>query len=303
MALSDHALRGAGVATLLVTVATSLSAQEARTAVQRGEYVFRATGGCGCHTDYAHDGAFLAGGRAIKTPFGVIYGTNITPDPKTGIGAWSDEDFIRAMTEGVGPDGTLFYPVFPYTAFTKMTRQDLLDLKAYLFSLPAVEQENKPPALGFPFSVRTALHAWRLLHFQPGTYEPDAGRSPEWNRGAYISNALAHCGECHTPRGATGALDNDRRFAGSNDGPEGQLAPNITPDPKTGIGGWSTTDMTWFLQTGFMPDGDDAQGLMREVIDHGYQHLDGADLQAIAVYLKSLPPIVNEIEPPEKTEQ
>ncbi|HEX9723728.1 MAG TPA: cytochrome c, partial [Vicinamibacteria bacterium] len=180
--------------------------------------------------------------------------------------------------------------------FTRMTREDVLDLRAYLVSVPPVKQENKPPELGFPFSVRAGLTAWRLLNFDAGTFEPLADQSTEWNRGAYITNALAHCGECHTPRGATGALNEEMHYAGSKEGPEGELAPNITPDEKTGIGSWSVADITWFLQTGFEPGGDDAQGLMREVIDHGYQYLEASDLQAIAAYLKSLTAIHNEIE-------
>ena len=300
-------LRGALVASLLTLSLRSSPAQEGGiggssqpSAIERGEHIFRATGGCGCHTDYANGGALLAGGRAIETPFGTIYGTNITPDPETGIGNWSDEDFLRAMTEGIGPDGTIFYPVFPYTAFTKMTRQDVLDLNAYLFSVPAVKQENKPPELGFPFNVRSGLHAWRLLNFDSGTFEPDGDQSEEWNRGAYLSMALAHCGECHTPRGTTGALDEEMPYAGSREGPEGELAPNITPDQETGIGSWSVADIVWFLQTGFKPEGDDAQGLMGEVIEHGYMHLVESDLQAIAAYLKSLTPIRNVVEPSEQ---
>jgi mono/diheme cytochrome c family protein len=287
---------GGVVLSLAVSGPTPSVAQDESSAVERGEYIFQATGGCGCHTDYANNGALLAGGRAIETPFGTIYGTNITPDPETGIGGWSDEDFLRAMTEGIGPDGTMFYPVFPFTAFTRMTREDVLDLKAYLFSVPPVRQENKPPELGFPFNVRAGLTAWRLLNFDAGTFEPLAEQSAEWNRGAYITNALAHCGECHTPRGATGALNEEMHYAGSKEGPEGELAPNITPDEKTGIGSWSVADISWFLQTGFEPGGDDAQGLMRQVIDHGYQYLEASDLQAIAIYLKSLKPISNEIE-------
>jgi len=211
--------------------------------------------------------------------------------------ALPEMDFLRAMTEGIGPDGTIFYPVFPYTAFTKMTRQDVLDLKAYLFSVPAVKQENKPPELGFPFNIRSGLHAWRLLNFDSGTFEPDGDQSEEWNRGVYLSMALAHCGECHTPRGTTGALDEEMPYAGSREGPESELAPNITPDQETGIGGWSLADIVWFLQTGFKPEGDDAQGLMGEVIEHGYMHLVESDLQAIAAYLKSLTPIRNVVEP------
>jgi len=239
----------------------------------------------------------LAGGRAIETPFGTIYGTNITPDPETGIGKWSDEDFIKAMTEGKGPDGTLYYPVFPYSSFTRMTETDLRDLKAYLFSVPPVKKQDKPPELAFPFNVRTGIHGWRVLFFDAGTYEPDPDQSEEWNRGAYLSTALAHCGECHTPRTSMGGLDVDMHYAGSIEGPEGELAPNITPTETTGIGSWSLKDITWYLQTGFKPNGDDAQGLMRELIDEGYVHMKESDLKAIAVYLKSLPPIENRVEP------
>ncbi len=287
-----------GVACLLVGCSAASASEQDDSAVERGKYVFRASGGCSCHTDIATGGKPMAGGRAIETPFGTIYGSNITPDPETGIGKWSDEDFITAMTEGKGPDGTVYYPVFPYASFTKMTETDLRDLKAYLFSIPPVKKQNKPPEMSFPFNVRTGIHAWRALYFDAGTYVPDPEQSEEWNRGAYLSTALAHCGECHTPRTSTGGLDGDMHYAGSVEGPEGELAPNITPDDSTGIGKWSVTDITWYLQTGFRPDGNDAQGLMRELIDEGYVHLNESDLKAIAVYLKSLPPIVNRVERP-----
>lgn len=264
-------------------------------AVKRGEYVFRATGGCTCHADPESESFSLAGGRPIKTPFGPLYGTNITPDSETGIGDWSDEDFIKAMAEGIGPEGIVYYPVFPYTSFTKMTEKDLLDLKAYLFSIDPVNKENKEHELRFPFSQRASISVWRGLYFEPGGYEADTNQSEEWNRGAYLSNALAHCGECHTPRKFLGALDEAMHYAGSVDGPEGELAPNITPDEETGVGSWSISDMVWFLQMGFKPDGDDAQGLMGEVIRHGYQQLDDTDLKAMAVYLASLEPIRNEV--------
>lgn len=270
-------------------------AAEEQTAIQRGEYIFRATGGCGCHTDYENEGAFLAGGRPIQTPFGIIYGTNITPDPQTGIGNWSDDDFIKAMTEGIGPDGKHYYPVFPYTSFSRINRQDLLDLKAYLFSLPPIEHKNKPPEIRFPFSWRESLAIWKWLYFQSITFQPDPNQSEEWNRGAYLVTALAHCGECHTPRNFLGAPKTDMYLAGSVDGPEGELAPNITPDEGTGIGEWSVADIVWFLETGLKPDGDDTQGLMSEVIEHGYKYLTAADLEAIAVYLKSLKPIQNKV--------
>jgi mono/diheme cytochrome c family protein len=263
--------------------------------LQRGEYIFRATGGCTCHTDHEHKGALLAGGRPLKTPFGIVYSTNITSDPQTGIGNWSDTDFIKAMTEGIGPTGVRYFPVFPYTSFTRMTEQDLRDLKAYLFSIPTVVQENKPPELIPPFGWRFNLIVWNWFNFRPGTFQPDPHQSTEWNRGAYLVTALGHCAECHTPRNFMGGLKTKMFYAGSVEGPEGQLAPNITTDQSTGIGEWSIPDIVWFLENGLKPDGDDTQGLMSEMIEHGYKYLTKADLQAIAVYLKSLPPIQNKV--------
>ena len=269
-------------------------------AIKRGKAVFHATGGCTCHTDIKNKGAFMAGGRPIAIPSGVVYATNITPDRKTGLGAWSEADFIKAMTQGLSPDGKHYYPVFPYTAFTGMTRPDLQDLWAYLRSIPPVELANRDNKLRFPFSWRGGLGGWKKLYFKPGTLKPDASKPDEWNRGAYLAEALAHCAECHTPRNAMGGLKAPMRYAGVVDGPEGELAPNITPDKATGIGDWSLTDMTWYLETGLKPDGDDTQGLMSEVIEHGYKHMPAADFRAIAVYLRSLAPIANKVEAKDK---
>ncbi|HXV61711.1 MAG TPA: cytochrome c [Vicinamibacteria bacterium] len=265
------------------------------TAIERGEYVFRAAGGCTCHHDPQGAIFSLAGGRPIATPFGTIYSTNITPDDETGIGGWSDPDFMKAMREGESPKGEPYYPVFPYTSFTRMTDVDLLDLKAYLFSLEPVVKENQPPELRFPYNSRNSIRVWRTLHFEPKPFEPRPERTSEWNRGAYLAEAVAHCGECHTPRTFMGATNEEMYLAGSVEGPEGQIAPNITPDEATGIGSWSIPDIVWFLQTSFKPDGDGAQGLMEEVVEHGYQHLEESDLKAIAAYLKSLEPIENAI--------
>jgi mono/diheme cytochrome c family protein len=240
----------------------------------------------------------MAGGRAIKTPFGVIYSTNITPDPKTGIGTWSDADFLKAMQRGMSPQGVMYFPVFPYTSFTRMTEQDIRDLKAYLFSLPPVERVNTPPALRVPFGWRIGLWGWRWLYFQPGTFTPDPTQSPEWNRGAYLSLALGHCHECHTPRNWLGGLQSQMTYAGIAEGPDGQLAPNITSDEATGIGEWSTADIVWYLQTGIKPDGDDTQGLMSELIDNGFKHMEEADLRAIATYLKTIKPIRHKVMAP-----
>ena len=270
------------------------------TAVERGAYVFQAAGGCSCHTDVKHDGPFMAGGRPIATPFGTIYSTNITPHPETGIGGWSDEDFVRAMTQGVGPAGEQYFPVFPYTSFTRMSLRDVLDLKAYLFSIDPVAQVNLPHELRAPFGWRIGVRGWKFLFFQAGTMKPDPDRSAQWNRGAYLSRALGHCEECHTPRNLFGGLQKDMGHAGAVDGPDGELAPNITPERDTGIGSWSPADLVWFLQMGLKPDGDDTQGLMSELIETGYSHLGQDDLEAIATYILSLPPIHNKVEPREQ---
>jgi len=269
-------------------------------AVARGEAVLRAAGGCTCHTNYpveGDDAPRLAGGRGLETPFGVFYSTNLTPDRATGIGAWSDADFLRAMTRGLSPDGSHYFPVFPYTSFAGMTREDLLDLKAYLFSLDPVRRESRPLDAPPPFRWRWTVGPWKWLHFDPAPFEPDASRAAAWNRGAYLAGAVAHCGECHTPRTFTGGLDRARWLAGSARGPEGELAPNITPHAETGIGDWSAADLAWYLETGIEPDGDSAQGLMSELIEHGYAHMPRADLEAMATYVLSLPPIDHAVKP------
>jgi len=271
--------------------------------IKKGEYIFRASGGCGCHTNYEDNGAFLAGGRPIKTPFGIFYGTNITPDKETGIGKWSDTDFIKAMTQGVSPDGKHYAPVFPYTSFTQMTEEDLLSLKAYLSSIPPIKQENKPHDLWIPFGERLGFFIWKKLHFTEKKLQPDPAKSEQWNRGAYLSQAIAHCEECHTPRDLRGVLKKSMRYAGSEDGPEGELAPNITPDKETGVGEWNLEEITEFLETGIKPDTDDVQGLMSEVIENGFAYLKQEDLKAMAFYLQSLPPIHNQISSDDEEEE
>ena len=265
--------------------------------ISAGKYLFQAAGGCGCHTDTKNSGAFLAGGRPIKTPFGTFYGNNITPDPETGIGNWSDEDFIRAMTQGLSPEGKHYFPVFPYTSFQRIKRNDLLALKAYLFSVPPVKQKNLPHDLILPFGGQYAMLFWKNFVWSPQPFISNSEQTASWNRGAYLAQAVAHCGECHTPRNLFGALKTKMHFAGSKEGPEGELAPNITPHKKTGIGGWSKVDISYFLQTGMKPDGDDAQGLMGEVIEFGYENLQEGDLDALAEYLLSLEPISNDLKP------
>ena len=241
--------------------------------IEKGKYIFHASGGCSCHTDTKNDGAFLAGGRPINTPFGTFFGTNISPDPATGIGKWTDEDFVRAMTKGLSPEGNQYFPVFPYTSFHNITQEDLIALKAYLFSIPAVNQKNIPHDLILSIGRQALLMIWKNVVWSPQTFISNPEQTKSWNRGAYIAQALAHCGECHTPRNLLGGLKTYLHFSGSKEGPEGELAPNITPHKITGIGDWTKEDISYFLETGMKPDGDYTQGLMAEVIEHGYYYL------------------------------
>ncbi len=264
----------------------------------KGEYLFHAANCQSCHTDSKSKGALLAGGRALETPFGTFYGPNITPDETHGIGGWSDEDFVRALRHGQAPDGSRYFPVFPYTAFTKMTDEDMLALKAYIFSLPPVDRPNKPHDIDFPFGFRFLMTFWQWLFFEPGVLAPDPARSEQWNRGAYLVEALGHCGECHTPREITGALDQSMAYAGTLDGPDGDAVPNITPDPETGIGTWSDKDLIFMFRSSLLPDGDAVGGTMAEVVQNGTRYLTQEDLEAIVAFLRALKPIHNQIGEP-----
>lgn len=260
-------------------------------ALARGEYVFRAAGCESCHTDRAGGGEWLAGGRVLETPVGRFVSPNITPDPETGIGGWSEADLARALRHGIAPDGWHYYPAFPYPAYSGMTDADIGDLKAFLDSVPAVRNPTARHELAWPYGWRILLGLWKLVGFSPGPFQPDPARSPAWNRGAYLVTVLGHCGECHTPRGWFGLPDEERALAGTREGPDGKRVPNITPDPDTGIGGWSARDVVRLLRRGFDPEGDDVQGAMAEVVAHGTRYLRADDLEAIAVYLLGLAPI------------
>lgn len=260
--------------------------------VARGAYVFAAGGCASCHTASGPDAKPLAGGRALKTPFGTFHTPNITPDPDTGIGRWTEADFARAMRQGLSPQGEAYYPAFPYTAYTGITDGDLSDLWAYLRSVEPVRQQNQPHELAWPFSWRSLLPGWRLLNFSEGPPLVAVGQSAEWYRGAYLVRVLGHCGECHTPRDMLGGLNWYSPFAGNPDAPDGDgSVPNITPDPDRGIGTWTDRDITYYLETGATPDGDFAGGAMVEVIENGTSKLTPADREAIVTYLKSLKPL------------
>jgi mono/diheme cytochrome c family protein len=258
---------------------------------ERGAYVLRMGGCASCHTDAANEGAFLAGGRSLATPFGTFYTSNITPDPETGIGRWSTGEFVQAMTRGVSPEGHDYYPAFPYTSYANMTVQDLADLKAYLDTVEPVANSVPPHELAFPYNFRPLLKPWKAMFFRENGIEPDPSRPDSWNRGAYLVRGPSHCGECHTPRNQLGARDSSRQLAGNRDGPDGKPVPNITPDPGDGIGGWSATDVSFALQTGILPDGDVLGGAMSEVVRDSTGHLTPEDRTAIAEYLLSLEPL------------
>ena len=264
--------------------------------VEDGAYLIRAGGCVSCHTDHKNKGEMLAGGRALETPFGTFYSPNITPDEETGIGGWSDAEFVAALRDGTTPDGSHYFPTFPYPTYTNMTEPDMLAIKAYLDSLAPVANPNRAHEISPPFSWRFLQTFWKLLFFERGPMQADPDKPADWNRGAYLVEALTHCGECHTPRNAFGALDRDMWMAGTPDGPDGELVANITPDAETGIGDWSEGDIVGLLKTGLKPNFDDVQGSMQEAIEDGLKYLTDEDLRAIAVYVKALPPIENKVE-------
>jgi len=262
-----------------------------RALVERGHYIFDAAGCGSCHAGVKP----LAGGRPIETPFGTFYSPNITPHKKYGIGAWSEEDFVRALRHGKNPKNQHLFPAFPYTSFTGMRREDIVALRAYLMTQPAYAVKNKPHKLPPLFKSRAMVGQWKAANFRPGPYKTDASKSREWNRGAYLANSLGHCGECHTPRGMLGGMNRSRHMAGNRKGPGGIPVPNITPDKSTGIGHWKLHDLFNFFDRGIKPDGSSASGRMAEVLGSSSMRLTPADKRALATYLKSLRPIRSDV--------
>ncbi len=280
-----HFIRVTVAATLLL-MAAAASTQDS--AIERGEYLIHAGGCLDCHTEDSDEANALAGGRALESPFGTFYSPNITPDDETGIGSWSDDDFLNALWDGVSPDGDHYYPAFPYTSYTGVSREDLLAMKAYLFSLKPVEKNTPEHDLAWYISTRLAAGAWKLKNFDSARFSSDAEQTDQWNRGAYLVRHLGHCGECHTPRSSLGALHYDQELAGNPDGPDETKIPNITPNRKDGIGKWSASDIEYFLDIGMLPDGDFVGSTMGAVIDHNTSKLTKEDRIAIATYLKSI---------------
>jgi mono/diheme cytochrome c family protein len=247
-------------------------------------------GGCAtCHaTPKQEDKTRLGGGLGLKSPFGTFFTPNISPDRKDGIGGWSEADFVTAMWKGTSPDGSHYYPAFPYTSYQRMKLEDVRDLFAYLKTLPPVEGKSRDHDLPIHFKIRRLLGGWKFLFLDGQQFKPDPSKSAEWNRSAYLVNGPGHCAECHSPRNVFGAIIASQRFTGGPD-PEGGdgWVPNITP---AGIGDYSQRDIERILETGDMPNGDSVGGAMTTVVDN-ISKLSAEDRAAIAVYLKSLPPV------------
>jgi mono/diheme cytochrome c family protein len=250
----------------------------------RGAYVARVANCLSCHTPPGAEP--FSGGRALATDFGVFYSPNITPDIETGLGGWTEEAFARAVRRGVRKDGALLYPLMPLESYAHMTDEDVHALWLYLQSVPPVRRAAPAHDLSFPFNLRIALRGWRIAHFDLAPYAPAPEKSEEWNRGAYLAEALAHCAACHSPRGRAGGIIEGERFTGGD--VEDWRAPDISGGPSSRVADWSEEQLAAFLRTG-EAEGLVAAGPMAEVVQNGLSHLTDADARAIAVYLKDLP--------------
>ncbi len=260
--------------------------------IERGRYLAAAGDCAGCHTKPG--GKDFAGGLPVETPFGLVISPNITPDNETGIGLWTDDDFVRAMTQGIRRDGAHLFPAMPYVYYTKVSRDDVLAIRAYLATVPAVANGVKADQLPFPLSVRTDMAAWNKLYFTPGAFQPDPNKNAEWNRGAYLVEGLMHCGACHTPKNIAGGDENSERLQGY--ALQGWFAPDLTTDQRRGIGSWSADDLVAYLKTGHNRF-TAATGPMADVVTHSGSKMTDADLHAVAAYLKDQP-APNEKSPP-----
>lgn len=252
--------------------------------VTHGEYLARAGDCMACHT--VRGGSPYAGGLPLPTPFGTLYVPNITPDSDTGIGTWTADDFWRALHEGRSKDGSLLYPAFPYTNYTKVTRADADDLFAYLQTVPAVKNVRRPHALKFPYDQRKLLLGWRALYFRQGEFEADATQTEEWNRGAYLVSGLGHCDACHSTRNALGAIPKEGQTEGGLIPMQNWYAPSLTSNRETGLGDWEVGDVVELLKTGVCERGA-VFGPMATVVQDSLQHLTEADIKAMVIYLKS----------------
>ena len=290
MRIRHAALTSLAIAACAVTFASG-RAQSPRpdaSMLREGEYLARAGDCIACHTD-PDGGALFAGGRAVPTPFGTLYSTNITPDRETGIGAWTADDFYQTMHAGRRQDGGLLYPAMPFGSYTKVTRKDSDAIFAYLRSVPPVRAANRPNELRFPYNNRQLILGWRTLFFQDGEYTPDPSKSPEWNRGAYLVQGLGHCSMCHSPINALGGTSESEAFHGGLIPMQDWYAPSLTSNREAGLGDWSLDDIIDLLRAGASHRGA-VYGPMAEVTFNSLQYLSEADIRAMAVYLKSLAP-------------
>jgi mono/diheme cytochrome c family protein len=288
MRSATSAFVGATISLLIIATAAALAEgidKQEFEQIQHGRYL-TVVGDCAaCHT-LPGSGHGLAGGRPIETPFGRLLAPNITPDAETGIGAWTDDEFVNALTAGTGRNGTRLYPAMPYTYYTRLTRDDAMAIRAYLNTLPPARNPVSPNQLPFPFNIRAALLGWDTLFFTPGTYLPNPNKSAEWNRGAYLAEGLAHCGLCHTPKNFLGGDKNSEALRGY--ALQGWFAPDITNDRRRGVGAWSIDEIAEYLKTGHNTTSA-ASGLMAEMVMDSSAHMTDADLKAIATYLKDQP--------------
>jgi mono/diheme cytochrome c family protein len=277
-----------GVFSAILFASWSIGAQAEpqQTQVQRGEYLARAGDCTSCHT--AQGGAPYAGGYRLNTPFGYVLSSNITPDPDTGIGRWSFDDFYRAMHHGVNKGGQDMYPAMPYDFYSKVTREDVAAIFAYLLTVEPVRNEVVVNHMDFPFNLRSTMAVWRELYFKEGAFKPDPARPPSWNRGAYLVEGLGHCSGCHSPRNVIGGIEKSKDFAGAVI--DGWFAPDLTTDIATGLGAWTLDEIAAYLKTGVIKGKTTAFGPMAEVVQNSLSYLTDADLLAMAEYLKSIPP-------------
>jgi mono/diheme cytochrome c family protein len=262
-------------------VAAGIDSQDFKQ-IERGRYLTIVGDCAACHT-LPSSGRLLAGGRPIETPFGELVAPNITPDPQTGIGAWTDNEFINALMKGTGRNGAHLYPAMPYTYYTKITRDDALAIRAYLNTIPAVHSEVHVNRLPFPLNIRFFMVVWNKFFFAPGRFRPQEGKNAEWNRGAYLAEGLGHCGMCHTPKNILGGDETGQRLQGY--ALQGWFAPNITNDARLGVGSWPVDEIVAYLETGHSRTSA-ATGLMSETLNLSTSHMTETDLRAIAVYLK-----------------
>jgi mono/diheme cytochrome c family protein len=264
-----------------------------------GQTIFNAGGCSSCHAVPGQpDRLKLGGGLALPSPFGTFYVPNISPDPADGIGRWTEAEFVNAVMRGISPEGYHYFPAFPYDSYAHARVSDIRDLFAYLKTLPPVSGKVRDHDVSFPFNIRRNIGIWKLLFTDGKPFAPDTARSAQWNRGAYLVNSLGHCAECHSPRNFLGGIIASQRFAGGPD-PDGKgWVPNIT---QKGLGDWSAKDISYLLETGQTPDGDSVGGSMTSVIKNTSQ-LSAEDRDAIAEYVKSLPPVEGPPKPPKKSE-